>query len=156
MDEDALPPAHLRQPRAFANSIEMLLRKLYKDEKPFFLMIEASQIDWAGHANDYDYLRAEIEALEEGLQTVLDFAEQDQKTLVLLTSDHETGGFSMHKDHRPQLAEEGFSPYFSTTEHTAALVPVMAYGPGSEVFAGLYDNTDIFYKIRDLLNLREK
>jgi len=36
---------------------------------------------------------------------------------------------------------------FSTKDHSATLIPVFAYGPGSEEFSGIYQNTDIFEKI---------
>jgi alkaline phosphatase len=36
---------------------------------------------------------------------------------------------------------------FTTDYHTCTMVPVFAYGPGAELFSGMYDNTDIFYKV---------
>ena len=33
------------------------------------------------------------------------------------------------------------------------MVPVYAFGPGAELFTGIYENTDIFHKIKSLLNL---
>ena len=41
---------------------------------------------------------------------------------------------------------------FSTSGHSATLIPVFAYGPGSEEFRGIYDNTDIFNKILKVTN----
>ena len=38
---------------------------------------------------------------------------------------------------------------FSTKGHSASLIPVFAYGTGAEAFAGIYDNTEIFYKMMD-------
>ncbi|MBK9968979.1 MAG: alkaline phosphatase [Holophagales bacterium] len=42
---------------------------------------------------------------------------------------------------------------FGTNGHTATMVPVFAFGPGAEAFAGLYDNTGIFDRIRAALGL---
>jgi len=41
-------------------------------------------------------------------------------------------------------------PSFSTNGHSAALIPVFAYGPGSEAFTGVYENTEIFHKILEV------
>jgi len=49
--------------------------------------------------------------------------------VVIVTADHETGGFTLG----------------------AALVPVFAYGPGAENFMGVYENTEIFNKLVLLL-----
>ena len=42
-------------------------------------------------------------------------------------------------------------PAFTTTKHTGAMIPVFAYGPGSEKFAGIYENTAIFDKMLECL-----
>ncbi|MFK7810594.1 MAG: alkaline phosphatase, partial [Saprospiraceae bacterium] len=42
---------------------------------------------------------------------------------------------------------------FTTTYHTASMIPVFAYGPGAEKFAGIYENTAIFDKMKHLLGL---
>ena len=44
-------------------------------------------------------------------------------------------------------------PTFSTTGHSAALIPVLAFGPQSSQFSGFYQNTDIYHKIREALAL---
>jgi alkaline phosphatase len=44
---------------------------------------------------------------------------------------------------------------FSTTSHSGVMVPVYAFGPGSENFSGMYENADIFHKIVKLLNLNK-
>ena len=77
-----------------------------------------------------------------------DFAEKDGNTLVVVTADHETGGFALSPIQvRRQDDYRGLSPSFSTKGHTAALIPVFAYGPGAERFMGIYQNNDIFGKM---------
>ncbi|HJW31544.1 MAG TPA: alkaline phosphatase, partial [Saprospiraceae bacterium] len=68
-----------------------------KDRSPegFFLMIEGSQIDWGGHANDAKYVVSELHEFEQQINMVLDFAQRDKETLVVVTADHETGGFAI-------------------------------------------------------------
>lgn len=127
-------------PLASGKAIEILS----KSKKGFFLMIEGSQIDWAGHANVADTLVDETLDFDKAVGVALDFAKNDGHTLVVITADHETGGVTIVGGDR---AAHAVKLNFSTKDHTAVMVPVYAYGPGSEKFSGIYDNTDIFKKI---------
>ena len=126
---------------------------LHQNDAPFFLMSEGSQIDWAGHDNDVEYLITELIDFDDTIGKVLDFAERDGETLVIVTADHETGGFTLAGEN--YINDEGkvyssyskLEPKFSTGGHSATLIPVFAYGPGAEVFGGVYENTEIFHKI---------
>jgi alkaline phosphatase len=65
-------------------------------EKGFFLMIEGSRIDHAGHANDPAAQVHEVLAYDKAFSTVLDFLEKsDNDGVVVSTSDHETGGLAV-------------------------------------------------------------
>lgn len=61
----------------------------------FFMMVEGSQIDWCAHANDIACDMKEMEDFAFTLATLKSFAEQDGETLVIVTADHNTGGFSI-------------------------------------------------------------
>jgi alkaline phosphatase len=119
----------------------------------FFLMVEGSQIDWGGHANEAEYVIQELLDFDKMLGKVLDFAEKDGNTLVVVVSDHETGGFTLSS--RTIEMESGlkYSDYskisatFSTGGHSATMIPVFAYGPGAANFKGIYENNEIFHKI---------
>ncbi|KAJ6171882.1 alkaline phosphatase [Penicillium chermesinum] len=64
-------------------------------EQGFFLMIEGSRIDHAGHGNDPAAQVHEVMAYDRAFSAVLDFLEEDSTPGVLVgTSDHETGGLS--------------------------------------------------------------
>lgn len=128
------------------DAADLALNYFTKKEAPFFMMIEGSQIDWGGHANDYEYLSTEVVDFNETLGRVLDFAEKDGNTLVLLTADHETGGFTLAAGE----SYDEINPSFSTGGHSATLVPVLAFGPGAENFSGIMDNTDIHARILDV------
>lgn len=117
---------------------------LNRNPKGFFLMIEGSQIDWAGHANAADTLVDETLDFDKAAGVALDFAKNDGHTLVVITADHETGGVTIVGGDR---TTHSVKLNFSTKDHTAVMVPVYAYGPGSEKFSGIYNNTDIFNKI---------
>lgn len=121
-----------------------------RSSKGFFLMVEGSQIDWAGHANDRQWLQAEMEDFDRTVRQALQFAAQNRETLVLVTGDHECGGLSLTQSD----LKKSFAPKFSSKLHTASLVPVYAYGPGAETFLGIYDNTQIYSKMLEVLGLR--
>ncbi|MFV1984877.1 MAG: alkaline phosphatase, partial [Thiohalomonadales bacterium] len=69
------------------------LHVLQKNDKGFFLMIESGLIDWAAHDNDTGTLLHEMLKINETLNYVLDWASNRDDTLVIVTADHETGGF---------------------------------------------------------------
>ena len=50
-------------------------------ENGFFLMIEGSQIDWAGHGNNVEYMITEMNDFEQTVRSVMDYAEKDGDTL---------------------------------------------------------------------------
>lgn len=66
---------------------------LSQDEDGFFLMIEGGQIDWAGHVNDAGWLLHELLKFDEAVTAVYDWVKDRNDTLVVITGDHETGGF---------------------------------------------------------------
>lgn len=64
-------------------------------EKGFFIMIEGSRIDHAGHGNDPAAQVHEVLAYDSAFAAALDFLERDSTPGVLIsTSDHETGGLA--------------------------------------------------------------
>lgn len=117
-------------------------------EKGFFMMIEGSQIDWGGHANNSDWIVNEVHDFDQAIGKILDFAEKDGETLVIVTADHETGGYAINNESKMGDLKTAFT----TDKHTADLIPVFAYGPGAENFGGIYENIAIFDKMKMLLN----
>ncbi|MGJ8680894.1 alkaline phosphatase [Paraglaciecola sp.] len=69
--------------------------KHLENDKGFFLLIEASQIDWAGHANDVAAAMAEMHDLALTLQWLENYVLKNPDTLVVLTADHSTGGLTI-------------------------------------------------------------
>ncbi|MCX6231309.1 MAG: alkaline phosphatase [Bacteroidetes bacterium] len=121
---------------------------LSQNKKGFFMMIEGSQIDWACHNNSNDTLIGEMLDFDDVVGIALDFAKSNGETLVVVTADHETGGYALTEN---TLTDGKPSGKFNTKGHTAVMVPVFAYGPGAEEFMGIMENTDIFFKFRKLL-----
>ena len=71
------------------------LQVLSKNDKGFFLMIEAGMIDWAAHYNDTGLMLHELLRLNETVDYVLDWASNRDDTLIIVTADHTTGGFGI-------------------------------------------------------------
>lgn len=120
-----------------------------RGDNGFFLMVEGSQIDWGGHANDVTYVITEMLDFDKAVGKALDFAALDGETLVIVTADHETGGFSVNLG----SSMDTIISAFNTEHHTADLIPVFAYGPGANLFTGIYENTEIYYKMRELMGI---
>lgn len=135
------------EPRAVRKTMELLS----KNKKGFFLMVEGSQIDWGGHENDADYIAKEMQDFDKTIGVVLDWAKADGNTLVVITADHETGGFSIPAGN---LQQGTFVGKFTTKDHTGVMVPVFAYGPGAEAFMGIYENNAIFGKFAEALSIK--
>ncbi len=115
-----------------------------RSEKGFFLMIEAGQIDWAGHAKDGRRVLSEMKDFNLALGNVLRYAAENKETLVIVTADHETGGLALNKNgksRKPKLE-------FTTNGHTAQMTTLFAYGPGAQYFSGIYDNTAVYRKMQ--------
>lgn len=117
---------------------------LSENEKGFFLIVEGSMIDWAGHDSDTDYAVAETIDLDDAVGEALAFAKSNGNTLVILTADHETGGMALTGG---SLAERRVRAEWPTTGHTAVMVPVLSFGAGSEKFGGIMENTEIFERM---------
>jgi alkaline phosphatase len=120
-------------------SIELLS----SNKKGFFLMVEGSQIDWGGHENDTRYIVEETLDFDQAVGYALDYAEKQGNTLVIITADHETGGMGLTGGN---IAKGHIEATYVSHGHTGEPVPVLAFGPGAEEFAGFYENTGIFDK----------
>jgi alkaline phosphatase len=208
-----------KQP-SLADMTNSALDRLKGDQDGFFLMVEGSQIDWAGHDNDVVAAMSEMRDFEQAFEEVRDFAKENGETLVVVTADHSTGGFSIGSDgeynwnpdvidaaeRTPDFmaeeiangasVEETLSQYvdleltgeelaslqkaaatkdkveidnaiekifdkrsgtgWTTDGHTGDDVPVYAFGPQKEKFAGMIDNTDQAQLIFEILKNKGK
>ncbi len=133
-------------PNAVAKTIEILSQ----DENGFFLMVEGSQIDYQGHGNNCEEMICEVRDFDKAIGKALEFAEKDGNTLVVITADHETGGLTIldFDDETGKVDCE-----FSTNGHTGVPVPIFAFGPGAEKFAGIQQNADLCDKVLEILGI---
>ena len=67
------------------------------EDKPFFLMIESSQIDWCGHMNDIGCAMTEMDDFARSVKIAKAYVDKHPNTLLLLTADHSTGGLALGK-----------------------------------------------------------
>ena len=126
----------------------------------FFIMVEGSQVDWAGHANNVDYLVQEMKDFDDAVSMAHKFALENEDTLVIVTADHETGGLLIEPETPTNYTSPEVKFSFNTGigygSHTGVPVPVYAFGPGSKNFTGTLDNTDIYYAMVEALDLETK
>lgn len=149
LEDGQLPMAEKRGEiwqHASLKAIEMLS----KNEKGFFAMLEGSRIDDCGHWHDIPKLMGEIFDFDQTIGKVLQWAEKDGETLVIVLADHETGGLTLLDG---SIENGTVTGHFSTGGHSDIMVPVFAYGPQAEQFVGVFENTEIFRKISEILNL---
>lgn len=121
--------------------------ELLSSGEGFFMVVESGKIDTASHANKLALMIPEVIALDESVAAAVDFYnENPDDTLIVVTSDHETGGLTIADG-------EGFDYgrfSWTTTGHTGQAVRVFALGVGQELFSGSYDNTGIFDRLKAL------
>lgn len=149
---DGMPKMQEGRGNFLPNATRHAIDRLSDNKNGFFLMVEGSQIDWGGHDNDGPYIVEEMKDFNRAVGVAMDFAEKNGNTLVIVTADHETGGLSLspvkifgQDDYRK------INLTFSTGGHSADLIPVFAYGPGADLFMGIYQNNEIFDKMKSLL-----
>lgn len=207
---------------SLAQMTNAAIKRLDSNKKGFFLMVEGSQIDWAGHDNDIVGAMSEMEDFERAFKAAIAFAKKDKHTLVVATADHSTGGYSIGADGiynwfaepikaakktpdfmAQQIVEgadvrktlmkyidqdkltltdqeidsvsraaesktlldidnaieeifnERSHTGWTTGGHTGEDVPVYAFGPAKDRFAGQVDNTDHAKIIFDLLKAKK-
>ncbi|MHA1220007.1 MAG: alkaline phosphatase [Candidatus Heimdallarchaeaceae archaeon] len=137
--------------------------------QPFFLMVEGSQIDWAGHDNDQIYLAHQIIEFEKAVRYVKTLAEQNSDWQVLVTADHETGGLSVEdysfqtvipletdsftekQDKRTARAQE-IEVDWSTLGHTNTRIILAGMGPYTEQILNADHHIDTFSIMRQAID----
>lgn len=132
--------------------VKKALEVMGRNKNGFVLMVEGSQIDWACHNNDYDYLMEEINEFDEVLGVILDYAQKDGNTLVVVTADHETGGLTLLNGNIDKAKTSEVK--WTTGGHSGVMVPVFAFGPGAEQYGGIHQNVDIANITKSLLGIQ--
>ena len=150
-DENHMIPVYEGRGDMLPDATTLALESLSRNKKGFFLMVEGAQIDFAAGEKDINYLVDEVIDFDKSVGLAFDYADRNPGTLVIVTADHETGGLTIMDG---CYATGTLEAEFSADSHTGIMVPVFAYGSGAEGFGGVYENTEIFYKILSFLEIR--
>lgn len=94
IDRDPKEQPNLAQMTAAALKVLTKVSATGVEEKGFFLFVENENTDTAGHSNDAAALMRDLWAFDEAVQIALEFQKLNPDTLVIVTGDHETAGFS--------------------------------------------------------------
>ena len=125
----------------------------------FFIMAEGSQIDWAGHENDFDYQYEEMDEFHDVVSHALEFVKSRDDTLLIVLSDHETGGLLIEMDELRRKSSSSMLVSWNTAleegTHTGTMIPAFSYGPGAINFTGVIDNTDVFFSLKEAIGTSE-
>lgn len=134
--------------KASAKALDVLSRN---SDNGYFLMIESALIDGYGHNNDSEGMIAEMKEFDALLRQLVAYVDQHPETLLVVTSDHETGGTWLNYTGYEVGGSSPVVMSYSTRGHSGVVVPIFAYGEGAEAFAGVMKNTDIPKKIEQLM-----
>lgn len=139
---------------------------VFDDDKPFFIMCEQGYIDWASHSNSTMRMIESVRQLDKAVSEAYAFyLEHPDETLILVTADHETGGFTfgtssyktgwdvfdrqwnvshdeLHGAANDELNAKG-RVNWAGHSHTGCPVPIYAVGKNAEKFTGFYENSQI-------------
>jgi alkaline phosphatase len=160
-------PHYVPEETLVAKAIEILSQ----NPNGFFLAIDVDQIDVGGHASHAGLVIKSADMLNRIVRTIEAYRATDPNLLVVVTADHETGGMTIegptsnptdvlgypipNRWRNGPFGIEGtkleFTTDWTTPGHTGVPVPLTAAGPGSELLAGLNDNTDVFEVARGVL-----
>ena len=152
VDGTPYPPKEPTLPEMTAAALALM----EDNRNVFCLLVEGSQIDWAGHANDIDYLLGETLAFDETVRVVKDWIAamplRRQDTLLIVVSDHETGGL-MIRGPDGTLTAKGdiIHATWTSTDHNAQDTVIWSQGPGSQRLNRAVDNTDLYEVMVDVI-----
>lgn len=133
---------------SLAEMTKKALDILSQDPDGFFLMVEGGQIDWAAHNNDAGDMLHQMLKFDESIQAVYDWVEDRDDTLVVITADHETGGFGFSYSRKDLPAGEAIagSAFFDADNTPVDYKPNFNFG-SYDILDGLYNQKKDFYNI---------
>ena len=130
----------------FPASVRVALERLGKDPEGLGDMF----VDRASHAGNVELVGQEVIDLDKAIGEALDFAEKDGNTLVVVVGGPEASGMTLvGGDLSAGRVEAKWT--MPGMIHTGTMIPLFAYGAGSDAFQGFMENTDLFVKIKSWL-----
>jgi len=113
-------------------------------EKGFVVMVEGSCIDDWLHSNRIDLAMEELLDFDRTIGDVLQWAEKDGHTMVVVVADHATGALTLQDGN---LEEGRIGVAFGNDSHNGIAVPFYVWGPGSSEFGGIMENCEFGQKV---------
>ena len=143
---------------ATQKALDILTNNAKKNKnKGFVLMVEGSKIDGESHSRSPEGILAETRDFANAVNVAMDYADSHPGTLVVVVSDHETGGLTIPSNKTDfTLPESGIGYSFGTSSHTATMVPVYLYGTGANLIEGIMENSELGQKVQEIINLGDK
>ena len=119
--------------------MNIVLNTLKNANKPFFVVIEESEIDKQSHLNNFQHMSEALVRFDKAIEKAIEFAKEDQKTTVIVLADHETGGLTNECT-------------YTKNNHSGENVFYFAEGQHTQLFTEpVLQNTDIHHKIKKIL-----
>ena len=145
-----LKDGELDDEQCYRQLAETAFNRLSQGGRRFFTLIESGDPDHGSHANKPSQTVLGVVKIDWAARAAADWSlAHGGDTLVVVMADHETGGVNTTVSPATGKA----TVHYGATSHTANPVPVFAFGPGAELFEGLFDNTDVAKRLATLLDL---
>ena len=148
---------------SLAEMTQVALNNLAPTPEGFFLMVEGGRVDHAAHGNDALALIHDQLAFDEAIETVLAFTDRHPDTLVIITTDHGTGGIQLNGvgdedfEGAPAYAgtNEAFRRLAKFTSTQEAVVARTKGQPKSAQLEALVASTGLDFKPADLAKVTD-
>jgi alkaline phosphatase len=149
-----MPEAYTVNPGEGATFVDLTraaIKRLDVKEGPgYILVIESQDPDRYSHYNDFGKLISGMAVIEDAVRSILEETKNDNETLFIFTSDHETGGLSLPSE---MNNNSNLEPIWTTEKHTATAVPLFANGVGAERFMSIHSNYGIGQVLHSMLRI---
>ncbi len=145
---------------SLAEMVAKAIEILSQDPDGFVLMVEGSQVDWAGHNNDPIYMVTDFIAFDDSVKVAADFAEADGRTAVMAYPDHNTGGMKIGHyytamGYTETSIEDLVAPLKGMTMTANGVVAKMTDDTDAALKTSVKDNWGIELSAEDIADIRE-
>ncbi|WP_321372386.1 alkaline phosphatase [uncultured Desulfuromusa sp.] len=145
---------------SLAEMVEKAIEILSQDPDGFLLMVEGSQVDWAGHNNDPIYMVTDFIAFDDAVKVANDFAEKNHRTTVLAYPDHNTGGMKIgHYEtamgYTETTIEDLVTPLKGMLTSANGVVAMMEDDSDEALIVSVNDNWNIELNDEDVKEIRD-
>lgn len=156
-------PALRAKVPSLAEMTQAALNNLAPSPEGFFLMVEGGRVDHAAHGNDALALIHDQLAFDEAIETVLAFTDRHPDTLVIITTDHGTGGIQLNGvgdedfEGAPAYAgtNEAFRRLAKATSTQEAVLARTKGQPKQVQLDALVESTGLAFKAADLAKVTD-